>query len=113
MIERDHPSVQIRVFLLGEWLVEIRQEDGTWRVVTSSAPEWGPTTYAMHTKSLFGYLLTHNGRKSFRSTIIQALWIDQPACVDDYLLRATSRLRKLLGDEQAFRVSADRLKFAL
>ena len=52
MIEKDNASVHIRVYTLGELIVERWQADGAWEAVTPS--EWGPTKQGTHTKSMLG-----------------------------------------------------------
>lgn len=109
MIEKDNPSVLIRIYVLGPWQIERRRPDGTWEIILSSSPKWGrATTYGIHTKSLLGYLLFCVLRQSTRLAIKAALWPHNPLSVNEYLTRATTQLCDLLCDERALQLTDNR-----
>jgi DNA-binding SARP family transcriptional activator len=94
MIERDDPSVLVRVWLLGAFHVERRQDETTWKTIEPSA--WG-NSYA---RSLLTYLLCVSNRKAPRSAISDALWPERDlALADKYLNNASSRLYRLFQQE--------------
>lgn len=91
MIERDTPSVLIRVWTLGAFCVERCLEDGTWKAV--SLDEWGGNS---HSRRLLKFLLCHE-RKARRGTIMEELWSrNEFLLAEEYLNKAASNLRRIL-----------------
>lgn len=99
MINRNSSSVLVRVWLLGVFQVERRNEDGTWETVDRAKWE---KSYA---RPLFKRLLCASGRRAQRNTLIDDLWPNStsPELVERYLNDAAYHLRKVLR-------SADLLK---
>jgi DNA-binding SARP family transcriptional activator len=94
MIDRDSPSVLVRVWLLGAFHAERRQDHKTWKTIEKSALG---NSYA---RSLLKYLLCVNKRKASRSDIIDDLWPERELhLAEKYLNNASSRLYRVLPDE--------------
>ncbi len=94
MSERDDPLVRVRVWLLGAFHVERRQDETTWIPVEPSA--WG-NSYA---RSLLKYLLCASHRKAPRSDIIDQLWPERElSLAEKYLNNAASRLYHIFQHE--------------
>ncbi len=94
MIDKDDPSVLVRVCLLGAFHVERRQDETTWKTLEQSA--WG-NSYA---RSLLKYLLCANKRRASRSDIIDDVWPERElSLAEKYLNNASSRLYRVFHHE--------------
>ncbi len=90
MIDSDSHAILVRVWLLGEFHVERRKDDGTWEAVEKTA--WG-NSYA---RPLFKRLLCAPGRRAARSDILDDLWPNTSFhLAEKYLNNASSKLRQV------------------
>ena len=102
---------QFRIYTFGKFSFDTRLPDGTWQSVYPLTQ--GPVTHENHTKSVLGYLLCCPFRRAFRVAIIRELWGSNSVSGDEYMQRVTSRLRKLLGLEPYFLLTADKKRYEL
>jgi DNA-binding SARP family transcriptional activator len=108
MIEKDAPSVQIRVRLFGACAVEYRDEDGTWKTVMPH--EWGGTT---HSRRLLSFLLLH-GRSAGRGTLMEQLWPgSDSSALEGSLNKAVSNVRKVFRAEWLLTINSKRTIYQL
>lgn len=84
----------VRVWAFGEFRVEYRVKDGSWKAVEPQ--EWGGNAHSRH---VLRYLLLY-GRSAGRGTLMHALWPGSDSIyLDDYLSKAVSNLRKVFRAE--------------
>jgi len=108
VIEKDAPSVQVRVRLFGECRLEYRDEDGTWKIVQPQ--EWGGT---MHSRRLLSFLL-FNGRRAERGILMEHLWPDSDSLsLDGSLSKAASNLRRVFHAESLLTINSKRTIYQL
>ncbi|MBV9229721.1 MAG: hypothetical protein JOZ18_10445, partial [Chloroflexi bacterium] len=94
MIDRESSSVLVRVWLLGTFRAERRNNDGNWEAIDKSA--WDKN----YARQLFVRLLCAINRRAARSDIIDDLWSERPLqLAEKYLNNASSRLASILGHE--------------
>src|SRR5205814_10079052 len=94
MIERERPSVLVRVWLLGPFQVEWRTDAAPWETIEKSAWE------GSYARLLFKRLLCASGRRSTRSELIDDLWPERSlALAEKYLNNASSKLHHLLHED--------------
>src|SRR5579872_1181319 len=99
MMDKDSPTLLVRVWLFGAFEVERRDGDGCWEPIEKSHWEKG------YTRSLFKRLLSANGRRLERLSLIDDLWADpeSPELVERYLNDAAYKLRKALRPEEVLK----------
>jgi DNA-binding response OmpR family regulator len=90
----DNDTVLVRIWLLGDFLVEQRKDNGSWETVEKTA--WGKS----YARLLLKRLLCATGRRLTRSTLLDDLWPDSSfKLADNYLYVASSKLRQVLHKE--------------
>jgi len=108
MIEKDTPSVQVRVWLFGECCVEYREKDGIWKTVMPQ--EWGGTA---HSRRLLSFLLLH-GRSAGRGKLMEQLWPgSDSASLEGSLNKAVSNVRKVFRAEWLLTINSKRTTYQL
>lgn len=108
MIEKDAPSVQVRVWLFGECCVEYRDKNGTWKTIMLH--EWGGTT---HSRRLLGFLLLHE-RRAGRGKLMEQLWPgSDSASLEGSLNKAVSNVRKVFRAEWLLTINSKRTTYQL
>ncbi len=93
MIEIEAPSVLVRVWLLGPFVVHCRKDDGTWHEIDQAT--WDKYSYG---RPLLQRLLCSSRRRVERTTLIDDLWprSDISASVERYPSDAAYHLRQIL-----------------
>jgi len=98
MIEEEHPSVLVRVWLLGPFRVERKRADETWETIEKTSWEH---TYA---RALLKRLLCTRERRAMRSDLMDDLWPERSMLLaEKYLNNAASRLYRVLEHDRLFR----------
>jgi tetratricopeptide (TPR) repeat protein len=91
MIDSKSNTLLARVWLLGEFAVERKKDDGTWERVNKAA--WDGN----YARVLLKRLLCAPGRRVARSDILDDLWPHAPShLAEKYLNNASSKLRQIL-----------------
>ncbi len=91
MSEGIHITVLVRIWMFGEFCVECRQADGTWKAVPLEA--WGGNTYS---RRLLKVLLCHE-RCARRGTIMEEMWPGNDSVLaEEYLNKAARNVRQVL-----------------
>lgn len=89
-IDPDNPSVLVRVWLLGSFEVQRRNEQGAWKTIERNKWE------RHYARSFLARLLCLPGRRGQRTSLIDDLWPDpsNPDAVERYLTDAAYVVRK-------------------
>ena len=94
MIDRGSNTLLVRVWLLGPFHAERRNEQGTWEVIGKTAWE------GSYARPLFHRLLCATGRRAARSNLLEELWPNTPLhLAEKYLNNASSKLRQIFYKE--------------
>lgn len=95
MGESDNSAVLVRVWMLGEFRIECREHNATWKAIEKSV--WA-NNYGRH---LLKRLLCSTNRRVARSDLLEDLWPNTPMqLAERYLNSAGSKLRQVFDSEE-------------
>nr|BBH92368.1 hypothetical protein KTA_05670 [Thermogemmatispora argillosa] len=100
VIEAGDPLPLVRVWMLGPFVVELREADGVWRALPGGV--WRTYFYA---RPLLQRLLCAHGRRVERQQLQADLWPrEEPSeAMERYPLTGAGQVRKLLGRKELLR----------